>query len=98
MPARRTGSNQAQSGSHETAAAPATQPAKKPMRALRAFFSSSLASFVSGSPGDRVSKSESTQLVKLPVITAVDGARGTASLKSANWHAIADTAIIAVTT
>jgi hypothetical protein len=33
----------------------------------------------------------------LKVITAVEGAPGTASHKRANWHAMAETAIIAAT-
>jgi hypothetical protein len=34
--------------------------------------------------------------VKLPVMTAVEGATGRAKRKRANWHAMAETAIIAV--
>src|SRR5262245_35737557 len=50
---------------------------------------------ISGSLRDSVSSSDSTVLAKLPVITVVDGAPGTARRKRANWHAIAATAIIA---
>src|SRR6202790_3094568 len=47
-PANTTGSDQAQSASHETATAPATQPAKKPTRSLRVFLIRSLAPSVNG--------------------------------------------------
>src|SRR4030095_8913454 len=96
-PASTTGSDQAQSLSHETAAASAMQPAKKPTTSSNVFFSRSLVPSISGSLRDSVSSSDSTVLVKLPVITAVEGAPGTARRNRANWHAIAATAIIAAT-
>src|SRR6266403_1593119 len=83
-PASATGSDQAQFRNKETAAAPATQPAKKPTRSFQVFFSRSWAPSVSGWLRDSVSSSASTVLVKLPVITAVEGARGTARRKRAN--------------
>ena len=42
-----------------------------------------------------MSRKDSTAFVKLPVMTAVDGATGKPKRKSANWHAMAETAIIA---
>lgn len=83
-PANTTGSDQAQSASDETATAPATQPAKKPTRTLRVFLSRSLAPSVSGCVRDKVSSIDRTVLVRLPVITAVEGAPGTAIRKRAN--------------
>ncbi len=47
-PANTTGSDQAQSPSHETAAAPTMPPAKKPMTRSNVFFSRSLAPSISG--------------------------------------------------
>src|SRR5215472_5797751 len=95
-PANPTGSDQAQSPSHETAAAPAMQPAKKPKTSSDVFLSRSLGPSTRGSLCDSVSNSDRTVLVKLPVITAVEGAPGTARRKSANWQAIAETAVMAV--
>src|SRR5262249_16350228 len=93
--ANTTGSDQAQSRSKETPAAPTTHPTKKPTRRLRAFFHRSLAPSISGWSRDSPSSSESTLLVKFPVITAVEGAPDTARRKRANWHAMADTATMA---
>src|SRR2546428_581001 len=73
-----TGNDHDQSPSHETAAAPATQPAKKPMTSVEVFLRRSSAPSVSGRARDTVSSSDRTVLVKLPVITAVDGAPGRA--------------------
>src|SRR5712672_1433237 len=82
--AKTTGSDQAQSRSRETASAPATHPAKKPRRSFEVFFTRSSAPSVSGWLRASVSSNDSTVLVKLPVITAVEGAPGTARLRRAN--------------
>src|SRR5260221_13733986 len=70
-PASAAGSDQAQLPNHETAAAPTTQPEQNPPTSSTVFLKRSLAPSISGSPRDSVSSSDSTPLVKLPVITAV---------------------------
>jgi len=95
-PARAAGSDQAQSPSHDTAAAPATQPAQNPPTSARVFCSRSFAPGIGGgSLLASVSSSESTPLVRLPVITvskahqARRDAReqtGTPSLKQRSWQ------------
>src|SRR5260370_28566613 len=96
-PASTTGSDQAQVPNHETAAAPTTQPEQNPPTSSTVFLRRSLAPSISGSPRASVSSRDSTPLVQLPVITAVEGAPGTARRRSANWHAMAETAIMAAT-
>src|SRR5215470_4998835 len=95
-PASATGSAHDQSPSNETAAAPTRQPAKNPATSPTVFFNCSPAFCISGSFRHRVSSNDSVVLVKLPVITAVEGAPGTARRKRANWHAIAETTIMAM--
>jgi len=51
---------------------------------FKVFFSRSLAPSVSGWLPESVSSNDSTALVKLPVITAVEGAPGTARRNRAN--------------
>src|ERR1700730_6730763 len=84
MPASATGNDQAQSPSKATAAAATTQPMKKPIRRWRDLFNRSVAPSINGCVRDSVSSSDSTVLVKLPVMTAVEGAPGTAKRKRAN--------------
>src|SRR5262249_10517720 len=93
--ANNAGSDQAQSPRKETAAAPATQPVKKPTTRLSVFFHRSLGPSISGLFPSNPSSSDSTLLVTFPVITAVEGAPGTARRNKANWQAIAETAIMA---
>src|SRR5262249_26379710 len=83
-PASITGTDQAQSPSQVTAAAPATQPAVKPTTSFTVSFKRTSASRIKGWRGDSVSRATSTVVVRLPVITAVDGATGSASRRRAN--------------
>src|ERR1700736_3319197 len=89
------GRNQAQSPANEAAAAATTHPKRNPSKRPSERFSGVESC---GSRGWRsVSKSiaDKTALAKLPVITAVEIAPGTARRRRAYWQAMADTAIIA---
>src|SRR5208282_2543172 len=83
-PARTTGNDQAQSPKYVTAAAATTQPPKKPRRRwsepINRFLSSPFNDWVC----DTTSSRDSTEFVKLPVMTAVDGATGRVSRKRVN--------------
>src|SRR5215469_9893076 len=84
-PASTTGSDHAQFPNQETAKAPSRQPIKKPPTRGSVSRNRSPDPGSSGEPCAKVSRSESTAVVKLPLITAVEGAPpGTASRKSAN--------------
>src|SRR5215813_9595371 len=83
-PASATGTDQAHAPKIETAAAPAIQPARKPTTTFNVLFSRARAPSSKGRLGDSVSRSDNTALVKLPVITAVEGAPGTARRRRAN--------------
>src|SRR5260370_38359826 len=67
-----TGSDQAQSASKEMAAAATMQPTRKPKRRYRDLFNRPASTVINGRLFDNMSISESTVLVKLPVITAVE--------------------------
>src|SRR5229473_741822 len=77
-PASATGNDQAQSPSKETAAAATTQPTRKQKRSRRDLFNRPASTVISGRLGDDASINDSTVLVKLPVITAVEIAPGIA--------------------
>src|SRR5262245_48067847 len=78
-----------------TAAAASTQPAKKPNSKWRTPLNRWALFSIIDSSRERDSRSASTAFVKLPVMTAVEGATGKVRRKRANCQPIADTAIIA---
>src|SRR5215813_5862611 len=78
------GNDQAQSPRYIRAVVARTQPTKKPTRRRRAPVSRLLSFSISGSVLELRSTSPSTAFVKLPVITAVEGATGRVKRKRAN--------------
>jgi hypothetical protein len=91
-----TGNDHAQSLSNKTAVAPTTHPPQKPMRRWTEPVNRSVSPAINGWVRDRMSSADSTAFVKLPVMTAVEGATGIVKRKRANCHAMAETATIAV--
>src|SRR5229473_5711652 len=83
-PASTTGNDQAQSPRYVTAAAATTQPPKKPTRRCSEPVSRSASPAINGWVRDCLSSSDRTVLVKLPVMTAVEGATGRAKRRRAN--------------
>ena len=67
-----------------TAAAATTQPTKKPIMRWRAPVSRLLSASMSGRVRELKSTSPSTAFVRLPVMTAVEGATGRVKRKRAN--------------
>ena len=80
--ANATGKDQAQSPNMETALAAIRQPTRKPMRSCRDLFNRPLSTDIIGR-FDNLSISDKTELLKLPVITAVEIAPGMAKRSSA---------------
>src|SRR5262249_16402260 len=97
MPASTTGNDQAESPKYETAAAARMHPLKKPMRGRNEAFSRSTSAGVDAWLRKVRFIAGRMACVKLPVMTAVEGATGQTRRSSANWQAIADTAIMAAT-
>src|SRR5215469_3991341 len=83
-PANAAGSDQAQSPKYISAAVATTQPTKKATRRWRAPVNRLLLLSINGSVRELESTSDSTTFVKLPVITAVEGATGNVNRKRAN--------------
>src|SRR5262249_62420192 len=90
-----TGNVQDQSFNSRTPRAPATQPQQNPTTGTVALPNLPLLGGMTGWPGETMSRNDRTEFVRLPVITAVEGAPGTASRSMPNWHAMADVARIA---
>jgi hypothetical protein len=88
-----TGNDQAQSPRVETAGAATTHPKRNPNKGCKDLFKRPESV---GGKGrlDNESISAKTVLVKLPVMTAVETARGIAKRSNAYWQAIVETAII----
>src|SRR5258708_38815897 len=93
-PASTAERDQAQSPRYVTAAAATTHPPKKPTRGCSEAFDRAVWPTVNRGVREVVSRKDSTAFVKLPVMTAVDGATGKPKRKSANWHAQPGAAII----
>src|SRR5262245_21097504 len=83
-PASAAGNNQAHSPSGERAAAATTQHTKTPMSSWRDAVSRPVSPVINGWVREFVSISDSTAFVKLPVMTAVEGATGKVKRRRAN--------------